>query len=52
MADHFTTSLCALKHNGAVDTTQQGFSALCERCVLTCGAGGEPGRVQTEYGGE
>lgn len=33
MADHFTASLCSLKHNGAVDKTQQGFAALCERCV-------------------
>ena len=33
MADYFTNALCCLKHNGAVDKTQQGFAALCERCV-------------------
>lgn len=31
MADYFTNALCCLKHNGAVDKTQQGFAALCER---------------------
>lgn len=33
MASHFTRSLCALKHNGAIDKTQQGFTALCERLL-------------------
>ncbi|KAL4419934.1 hypothetical protein ABPG75_007032 [Micractinium tetrahymenae] len=33
MASHFTHSLCALKHNGAIDKTQQGFTALCERLL-------------------
>lgn len=31
MADYFTNALCCLKHNGAVDKTQQGFAALCEQ---------------------
>ncbi len=33
MASYFTHSLCALKHNGAIDKTQQGFTALCERLL-------------------
>lgn len=33
MAEHLTHTLCTLKHNGAVDKTQQGFAALCERLL-------------------
>ena len=38
MAAHFTHQLCVLRHNGVIDKTQQGFTALCERLLQA----GEP----------
>lgn len=39
MGDHFVTTLCLMKHNGAIDKTQSGFTALCERWVQGVGGG-------------
>ena len=36
IGDHFVTVLLGMKHNGAIDKTQLGFVALCER-MLKCG---------------
>jgi hypothetical protein len=36
IGDHFVTVLLGMKHNGAIDKTQLGFVALCER-LLKCG---------------
>ncbi|GAB4815827.1 hypothetical protein N2152v2_002873 [Parachlorella kessleri] len=33
VGDHFVDTLCHMKHNGAIDKTQAGFLAVCERLL-------------------